>query len=490
MLRSIRGQSYFLQAMVVAFAGLLCAESWAQRNFTPPVESPEVSADRMVTFRVRATGAEGVRLGGGDLPQVGQGLDMKDVGDGVWEIAVGPVDPGAYRYRFDLAGVPVSDPVNPTTSESNGNSWSLVHVPGAAWMDEQQVGHGAVAEVHYFSKSLQRARRMHIYTPPGYDGNDAAQYPVFYLLHGAMDCDDSWSTVGRANFIIDNLIANKQAEPMIVVMPAGHTGPFTFGRGGLPMNEFVEDFVNDIKPYIESHYRVHTDRAHTAIAGLSMGGAHTLSIGIPHLNDYAYLGVFSSGVFGIDRQGQNGDGGPTWEEQNKTQLDDPQLKQGLKLVWFATGKDDFLLNTSRATVDTLKKHGFEVTYKETLGGHTWINWREYLAEFTQYLFRDGVTPQVFSSTVATKNTIDGTWTTEFETQIGTQRYQFELATSNGSIQGSAQANIGGDDFKSKITQGKVDGDNVQFIEELEFRGTPLQIEYAGTFSGDELTLTR
>jgi enterochelin esterase family protein len=362
-------------------------------RFVPPVTSPDVSSDGKVTFRIRAGNADNVQVTGNDMPEIGQGQDMEKDDEGVWQVTLGPVAPGTYRYRFRVDGVPVSDPANPATSESNGNSWSTVHVPGADWMDNRQVPHGAVAEVYYYSGSLKRPRRMHVYTPPGYEAESEQKYPVFYLLHGAFDCDDSWSTVGRAGFILDNLIAAGQAKPMVVVMPAGHTGPFTFGRGGLPMNEFVLDFVGDIKPYVESHYRVHTDRADTAIAGLSMGGAHTLSIGIPHLDEFAYLGVFSSGVFGIRGRGPGANNdGPSWEETNKQRLEDASLKEGLKLVWFATGKDDFLVDTSRGTVELLKKYGFDVTYKETEGGHTWINWREYLREFAQQLFQDGDSP--------------------------------------------------------------------------------------------------
>lgn len=379
-----------------AFTFMLLATASLQaqpRRFAPPISSPEISPDREVTLRVRAPNADKVRVTGSDMPEIGQGQDMEKNDEGVWHVTLGPIAPGANRYRFDMDGVAVSDPVNPATSESNGNSWSLMYVPGADWMDNRQVAHGGVAEVHYYSKALERLRRMHVYTPPGYEGDSKQRYPVFYLLHGAFDCDDSWSTVGRAGFILDNLIAKKLAEPMVVVMPAGHTGPFSFGRGGLPMDEFIRDFVGDIKPYVESHYRVHTDRANTAVAGLSMGGGHTLSIGIPHLGEFGYLGVFSSGVFGRGGRGPGGDNaGPSWEEQHKRQLEDASLKEGLKLIWFATGKDDFLIETSRSTVEMLRKHGFDVTYKETEGGHTWINWREYLHEFAQYLFREDPKP--------------------------------------------------------------------------------------------------
>jgi len=289
----------------------------------------------------------------------------------------------------------VIDPRNPATSESNANTWSLVYVPGADFMDLKDVPHGAVAEVTYFSKTLKRFRRMHVYTPPGYESG-GGKYPIFYLLHGAFDCDDSWSSVGRAGFILDNLIAARKAKPMVVVMPAGHTGPFSFGRrGGDALNravdEFVQDFENEIMPYAEKNYRVYTDRNNRAVAGLSMGGAQTLNIGIRNLGKFAYLGVFSSGVFGITGSG----GGPgatrpegrSWEEQHRGALEDKKLRKGLKLVWFATGKDDFLLGTTRATVDMLKKHGFEVVFKETRGAHTWLVWRDYLHEFASELFR-------------------------------------------------------------------------------------------------------
>ena len=160
--------------------------------------------------------------------------------------------------------------------------------------------HGAVAAVTYHSSALKRFRRMHVYTPPGYE-TSTQRYPVFYLLHGAFDCDDSWWTVGRAGFILDNLIAAGKAKPMIVVMPAGHTGPFNFGPGAPrpAVDEFTADFKGDVVPYVEKNYRVLTGRQSRAIAGLSMGGAQTLDIAIPDLDQYAYVGVFSSGVFGI-----------------------------------------------------------------------------------------------------------------------------------------------------------------------------------------------
>ncbi len=370
----------------------------------PAVNSPEVLADRRVAFRILAPKAESVGLQGSDIPALARGgMQLEKSENGVWEATIGPVEPGAYRYRFTVNGVSVMDPRNPLVSESNNNAWSLVYIPGAEFMDTNKVAHGAVAAVHYYSTALGRHRRMHIYTPPGYEAG-SEKYPVFYLLHGASDSDDSWTSVGRAGFILDNLIAAKKARPMIVVMPAVHTSA-RFSPGGRGMNsapdEFGEDFLRDIMPYVEKNYRVLVGGEHRAIAGLSMGGAQALNISMAHLDQFAYVGVYSSGVFGLAPRTAVSPGtaappaatppAPTpaqeWEQQRLAMLDNAGLKKGLKLLWFATGSEDFLVNTTKATLEMLKKHGFDPVFKETGGGHTWINWRNYLNEFAPQLFR-------------------------------------------------------------------------------------------------------
>ena len=402
-------------------------------NQPPPVVSQEVSADRKITFRIYAPQAQAVRLAAGDIPGVGQAGQLTKGATGVWETTVGPVEPGAYRYSFNVDGVTTIDPVSPFTSESNARVWSMVYVPGAENTDTKNVPHGAIAAVTYYSTSLKGFRRMHVYTPPGYE-TSTSKYPVFYLLHGAGDSDESWTSVGRAGFILDNLIADKKAKPMVVVMPAGHTSRGPGGpTGRSATQEFVSDFNADVAPYVAKRYRVLTDRANTAIAGLSMGGSQTLQVAVPQLEKFAYVGVYSSGLLGAFPGLGGGRGAAAaaaatappaatpapgaaapatatapaaaapaatpaanpnppmqageWEKQNLAKLDDANLKKGLRLFWFATGKDDGLITTTKATVELFEKHGFKPVFKESPGGHTWINWRAYLTEFVPQLFQ-------------------------------------------------------------------------------------------------------
>jgi enterochelin esterase-like enzyme len=394
----------------------------------PRVISPEVATDGQVTFRIFAPKAQEVALQDNDIgvmlsaggtgplagstaPAAPPGLKMPAGGpaftkneNGVWEASFGPLPPGAYRYAFLVDGVRVLDPANTLTSESNTAVWSLFAVRGSSLMDTRDVPHGAVAEVFYDSQVLKTTRRMHVYTPPGYEAG-SRKYPVFYLLHGAMDTDDAWTSVGRAGFILDNLIADKQAKPMIVVMPAGHqpgqTGILGLGPGAASppaVNPFTNEFVTDIMPYVEKHYRTINDRPHRAIAGLSMGGFQTLDIAFLYLDKFSQIGVFSSGA----RLGRRG---PTpaapgaqpaatpaaspladWETAHQADLDSAALKKGLKLLWLSTGVDDGLIVSTRSTVEILKKHGFEPVYKESPGAHSWFNWRNYLIEFASQLF--------------------------------------------------------------------------------------------------------
>ena len=374
------------------------------------VTSPEVRADRRVTFRVLAPTAQKVELRSpGDVPGIGgRGVALPQLtknADGVWEGTFGPLPAGAYRYVFVVDGVTVVDSRNPSTSQTNTTVYSLAVVPGSDVFDTKNVPHGAVASVHYHSTTLGGIRRMHVYTPPGYE-TSRDRYPVLYLLHGAGDVDDSWTSVGRAGFILDNLIAANTTKPMIVVMPAGHvngagaalggTVPAAAvngipGIGGGP-DPFANDFLTDLMPYVEKNYRVLTDRQSRAIAGLSMGGNQTLNIAIPHLEKFAYIGVFSSGIITGNRGASPAANTPppfpeVWEKQNLAALDNVANKRGLNLLWFGTGKDDFLIATTRTTVELFKKHGFKPVFVESEGAHTWLNWRDYLSTFAPQLFQ-------------------------------------------------------------------------------------------------------
>ena len=407
---TVRAGAVLLMAAIFVFSALAQSAAPATPQMQESiVTSPEVSADRRITFRLRASADEHVKLIGSDIPGVGAGQSMALDAMGAWILTIGPIAPGSYRYRFDVNGVAVIDPRNPLVSESNNNVWSLVHVPGSEYSDTKNVPHGAVAAVTYYSTSLGKFRRMHVYTPPGYESGQG-KFPVFYLLHGAGDCDDSWTSVGRAGFILDNLIAAKKAKPMIIVMPAGHTRPFGRGPapGGAPPagaapppDEFIQDFMTDIMPYVEKNYRLLAGRENRAIAGLSMGGNQTLNIALPNLEKFGYVGVFSSGLLNVFARQAPGAGAPpaanappqitpageAWLKQHQAKLDDANLKKGLKLLWVGIGKDDFLLNSSQATVELLKKHGFTPISRESEGGHTWINWRNYLNEFAPQLFQ-------------------------------------------------------------------------------------------------------
>ena len=352
----------------------------------PVVVSPEVLPDARVVFRLYGPQATEVAVQGvirGRTPMVkGE--------NGVWEATIGPLTPGAYQYSFVVQGVQIADPRNQERNETTTGYNSLLVVPGSEMMDTKNVPHGALAQVFYDSTVLGRPRRMHVYTPPGY-GATSDRYPVFYLLHGSGDSDQSWSALGRAGIILDNLIAARKAKPMVLVMPAGHTAvPATPASREV----FIKEFMTDILPFVEKNYRVRTERASRAIAGLSMGGGHTLNIAIPNLDKFAYIGVYSAGISG----GGGGRGaagssaapaapyGEAWEKQHLAALDNASLKTGVKLLWFGIGKEDAALANSKATADLLKKHGFNTVFHESEGGHTWPNWRDYLVIFAPQLF--------------------------------------------------------------------------------------------------------
>ena len=355
------------------------------------LKSPEVQADGTVLFRLYAPAAKDVKLQAEGLestPGMTQeqasknyaGAALTRAEDGVWSIAFGPIWPGVYRYVFLADGVRVMDPKNPLASQSLNSGWSMYEVPGAKFLEyNRDTPHGAIASVWYDSAATGGLRRMHVYTPPGYE-KGSAKYPVLYLLHGAMDTDDSWGTVGRAGAILDNLIAAHEAVPMIVVMPAGHMtrefqmrlGPTTMGH-----DSFTKDLIESVLPSIDGRYRTITDRDHRAIAGLSMGGIQALDISLENSGLFAYVGLFSSGWFPQVRENEEATDLAQYKASGKP----------FKVFWMAAGKLDMANASSKVTAEMLKKAGIQAEQHESEGFHAWNNWRDYLHTFAPLLFR-------------------------------------------------------------------------------------------------------
>jgi enterochelin esterase-like enzyme len=345
------------------------------RREAAAIVSPEVHPDQTVTFRLRAPDAKEVKVGG----EWSGGTKSLSNDEGVWSVTIGPLEPDIYGYNFTLDGVGVVDPNNPWVKPMRAARTSVVEVPGdppRVW-EWQPVAHGSVHEHYYFSKSLSVKRRLHVYTPPGYEGN-STKYPVLYLFHGSGDNDATWTEVGRANFIADNLMAQHKAQPMIIVMTDGHafTGnptQVTTNMISRNVTSFGEDLLKDVMPLVESTYRVKANRENRAIIGLSMGGGQSLGIGLRHRELFAYVGGMSSYLPGADKA-----------------VDElfPDSKSDLKLLWFACGKDDRLVENARQLSAALKAKGIPHEFKETPGNHSWPVWRRYLGEFMPLLFTE------------------------------------------------------------------------------------------------------
>lgn len=360
--------------------------------FTAPAsyKSVEVLADGHVTFRLCAPAATAVRVTSNDVADVipmgingTPGLAMTRDDKGLWSVTTDkPVAADTYRFNFNVDGARVPNPQGTTFSEERVGTNSTFEVPGPAGAFQsydKSVPHGTVSVIEYWSGSLGVKRRAHVYTPPGYM-NGAKKYPVLYLVHGAGDSDDSWTSVGHAQYILDNLIAAGRARPMIIVMPFGHT-PERPGADILANTDFGDDLIKDLMPQVERSFRTINTADARAMAGLSMGGSHTLRFGLTHPELFHYIGVFSMGL------GMNGnmEDVTRYETANAGALD--RGARQFKLVYYAMGKDDFLHGTVAPTRALLERHGIRHVYNESDGGHTWINWRRYLSDFAPRLFR-------------------------------------------------------------------------------------------------------
>jgi enterochelin esterase-like enzyme len=345
------------------------------RGGSAAVVSPEVHADRKVTFRLRASEAKGVKVSG----EWSGGAKELTNSNGLWSATIGPLEPDLYGYSFNVDGVTMVDPANAWVKPMRAARTSVLHVPGEPprlW-DFQSVPHGTVHTHHYFAKSIEMKRRLHVYTPPGYE-KSSEKYPVLYLFHGAGDNDATWTSLGHAHFIADNLLAQRKAKPMIIVMTDGH--PTTENPTRISSNvmargfeRFREDLLREVIPLVEATYRVKASREDRAIIGLSMGGWQSLTIGLKERKLFAWVGGMSAFL-------------PGPAELVAEAF--PEPKSDLKLLWVACGKDDRLIESSRKLSAALKEKQIAHEFKETSGDHSWPVWRRYLGEFMPLLFGD------------------------------------------------------------------------------------------------------
>jgi enterochelin esterase-like enzyme len=340
--------------------------------------SPEVSADHHVLFRLRAPHAEKVSV---QISGTKEPLALQKDGHGVWSVTTAPLQPDYYGYTFSIDGIDVADPSNPNTVPNLFYFGSMLHVPGPkslAW-EVNDVPHGIIHHHFFHSKIISDDRDFYVYTPPNYDVKMA--YPVLYLLHGYSDTAEAWSAVGRVNVILDNLIVQKKSKPMIVVMPLGYGSLEMVSRGisafhdenlrKLNETRFRNSLTEEVIPLVEKTYSTSRDRA---IAGLSMGGAEALFVGLNDSKAFGWVGAFSAG--GLSDEVKN-------DFSSLDVKDHP-----LNLLWLSCGKEDDLFSKNEKLRDWLKSQGFLVKWSETEGAHTWMVWRRNFVEFASLLFRD------------------------------------------------------------------------------------------------------
>jgi enterochelin esterase family protein len=365
-------------------AFVLAAIAFGQAQTPLPV-SPEVHPDGRVTFRVRAPRASEVTVRG-EWMRGPEKLAKED--SGVWSVTVGPIPPDIYSYSFSIDGATVLDPLNNRIkSSSRGAGASVVEIRGGLMHEIRETPHGSVQAQWYESAIIGGTRRIFVYTPPGYENDVSIRYPVLYLLHGNGDTESEWTSFGRANFILDNLIAEGKVRPMLVVMPFGHTVPpndLSVTTRARNTQLLEEDLLQNIIPTVEKRYRTAPGAKNRAIAGLSMGGGQSINIGLNNLGVFSWIAVFSAGA---------GGGGPqraaqAFEERAAAVLADKAgTNKKLSLLWIACGKDDAAMAGAEQLAAILEKNGIRHTLHKTEGAHTWRVWRRYLAELTPMLFR-------------------------------------------------------------------------------------------------------
>lgn len=370
------------------------------------IVSPDVTPDGSVTFRINAPQASKIEITGTMMPQqevtTPQGMTFKVAGkadmlkdeNGVWTYTVPTLAPELYTYNIIVDGVTVNDPSNVYRLRDINSITDFFIVPGKASAPYMvnNIPHGTVAKVWCPSAQADNGRRLTVYTPAGYETDTSRRYPVLYLHHGMGGDENAWTELGRASQILDNLIAQGKAEPMIVVMPNGNiameAGPGETSAGlkqpttRLPhtMDGLYEESFPEIQSFIDANYRTIPDKAHRAIAGLSMGGYHSLNISRNHPDDFGYIGLFSAAV---DR-GQNSTSSVNADPDGKLR----RLAQAKPaLYWIAIGNEDFLYDSNKEYLKKLDDIGLNYVFVESDGGHIWKNWRTYLTQFLPLLFK-------------------------------------------------------------------------------------------------------
>jgi enterochelin esterase family protein len=345
----------------------------------PRYVSPEVRPDGTATLRLRAPNAEKV-----DVTVEGATTSMQKDPDGLWTATTPVLAPEIYNYRFVVDDTTMLDPRN--TDVTNNllgltNNFTIPGTPPEPW-ELQSIPHGIVEHHFYTSQVVLGLRNnqsdYYVYTPPGYNAKSRQNYPVLYLLHGYSDAADGWSSVGKANFILDSLIASGKAKPMIVVMPLGYGNMAVLKPGRTPavsaqsVDLYQKALLTEVMPQIEANYHVSKKREDRAIAGLSMGGHESLFIGLTHPELFAWIGTFSAGL-----------NPKTISELPPTTAQ----KANLRLLWMACGVDDALLKPNQTAIAALKAGGLPVTAIETPGHHQWPVWRDNLIHFAPLLFQ-------------------------------------------------------------------------------------------------------
>lgn len=345
-----------------------CITARAQRP--PSVISPDIRPDHSVTFRLYARNARQVSLNGQFLTA---DLPMKKDSSGIWSITVPPVKPDIYPYCFVVDSLQVADPNNTLIFANERFKFSLVDVHGDQPLIHalQNVPHGKISYRYYESKTLGTTRRLLIYTPPGFNVNGKIKYPVLYLIHGGSDTEETWTKVGRANLIADNLIAQGKVKPMIIVMPYANVRP-------KPMDDFTKDVINDIIPFVEANYPVLKESKNRAVAGFSVGGGQTLNIGITNTDKFAYVCSYAPFTTTDEFRKNFTNWTPNADLINKQ----------LKLFTISVGTDDFLFESVKQNVAMFKEKGINLESYIVDGGHTWMNCKQYLAKTLQQLFKE------------------------------------------------------------------------------------------------------